>query len=56
MIVWHVVSLSCRYWSAEDSYARKFPLFISIDNGDQRSLLLATALHEATGVQVITTT
>jgi hypothetical protein len=33
---------------------RKFPLFISIDGDDQRTLLLATAMHQAAGVQVIT--
>jgi hypothetical protein len=43
-----------RYWSADPSYARKFPLFISIDGDDQRTLLLATAMHQAAGVQVIT--
>lgn len=43
-----------RYWSADPSYARKFPLFISIDGDDQRTLLLASALHQASGVQIIT--
>lgn len=52
-------ALSCpavlrRYWTADPSYARKFPLFISIDGQDQRTLLLASALREGTGVQVIT--
>lgn len=47
-------TLLCRYWSADPSYARKFPLFISIDGEDQRTLLLASALHQATGIQVIT--
>lgn len=43
-----------RYWTADPSYARKFPLFISIDGDDQRTLLLATAMHQAAGVQIIT--
>lgn len=45
-----------RFWSADPSYAEKFPLFISVDaadGDDQRTLLVAAALHEATGAQVI---
>jgi hypothetical protein len=48
------VCLLCRYWTADPSYARKFPLFISVDGQDQRTLLLAAAFKEGTGVQVIT--
>ncbi|KAF6254359.1 GNT-I family-domain-containing protein [Scenedesmus sp. NREL 46B-D3] len=42
-----------RTWSAEPANARKFPLFISVDGGDQRTLLFASAWREPAGVQVI---
>lgn len=47
-------ALYCRYWTADPSYAQKFPLYISVDGDDQRTLLLASALHQAAGVQIIT--
>lgn len=41
-------------WTADTTNQQKFPLFISVDGEVQRSLLFATAWHEAAGVQVVT--
>jgi hypothetical protein len=51
--VFAAAAAACRYWATEPSYRLKFPLFISIDGQDQRTTLLAAALREATGAQLI---
>lgn len=45
---------ACRHWSHDPTNAAKFPLFISVDGDDQRTLLLASAMAQASGAQVIT--
>lgn len=41
------------HWSKDAANKARFPLFVSIDGGDQRSLNFAAAWKETAGVQVI---
>jgi hypothetical protein len=43
----------CRHWSADPCNAAKFPLYISVDGDHQPTLILATSLTFAAGLQVI---
>lgn len=45
-----------KHWSKDPANAIRFPLFVSIDGGDQRSLNFAAAWKETAGVQVISRT
>lgn len=49
----HCLMMLLTHWSKDPANAMKFPLFVSIDGGDQRSLNMALAFKEMTGVQVI---
>ena len=42
-----------RYWTEDEQNVERFPLFISIDGDDQRTLLAALSLHQAAGLQII---
>ncbi|WIA35903.1 hypothetical protein OEZ86_004282 [Tetradesmus obliquus] len=39
-------------WRLDPAAAQKFPLFVSVDGGDQRTLQFAAAWKEAAGVQL----
>lgn len=40
-----------KYWSQDVSNRRHFPLYISVDGGDPRTLLFSAALSDTVGLQ-----
>lgn len=50
----HCLMVLLKYWSNDPTNTVKFPLYISVDGGHQRSLNLAVALRESSEIQVIT--
>lgn len=47
------LALHCRYWSEDPENKERFPLFVSVDGGDQATMQFAAALNWGAEVQVI---